>query len=331
MVKNNIAVVGGAGFVGKTLAKHFAKNFNVTIVDVQPCPEELGSSVSYVQCDIRDYQQVAKGLKGAEIVIHTAIVQIPLINEKKQLGYEVNVIGTQNVCKAVEADSRIKGMVLAGTWHTIGERDLKGIVDEEFGFRPDKVEERARLYALSKMAQESIVRYYDEMSNKIYGILRMGTVLGDGMPSATAANIFVEKGLRGESLTPFKQSMYRPMLYVDVNDVCNAYEIFAQKILNGQCSKGGSSLAHIVNVYYPRPITIFELAEIIRKIIVECTNGRVNPEVKVVDKGLPVMFDEDDKNKIKVDIEKARSFLGLARLHSPEETLTEMIKQKTKY
>ena len=35
---------------------------------------------------------------------------------------------------------------------------------------------RARLYALSKMAQEAIVRFYDEMSNKIFGIIRMGTV-----------------------------------------------------------------------------------------------------------------------------------------------------------
>ena len=77
----------------------------------------------------------------------------------------------------------------------------------------------------------------------------MGTVLGDGMPPATAANIFIEKGLRGENFTPFKQSMYRPMLYVDVNDICNAYEIYARKILDDKCIKGGNSLAHIVNVY----------------------------------------------------------------------------------
>ena len=67
---------------------------------------------------------------------------------------------------------------MCGTWHTIGERDLRGTVDEEFGFRPDKVEKRARLYALSKIAQESIVRYFDEMSEKVFGIIRLGTALG---------------------------------------------------------------------------------------------------------------------------------------------------------
>lgn len=286
-MNHNIHIVGGAGFIGKKLAKHFAGDFHVTILDAQPCPEDLKSSVSFVQCDIRDYEQVAKGLDDADLVIHTAIVQIPLINEKKFLGYDVNVIGTQNICKAVETNPRTKGLILAGTWHTIGERDLKGTIDEEFGFRPDKVEERARLYALSKMAQESIVRYYDEMSAKVYGILRMGTVLGDGMPAATAANIFIERGLQGESLTPFEHSMYRPMLYVDIRDVCVAYKLFAEKILNNQCPKNGNSLTHIVNVYYPEPITVLELAETIRKIINRCTNGRVNPELRIVNKGVP--------------------------------------------
>jgi len=50
---------------------------------------------------------------------------------------------------------------------------------------------------LAKIAQESIVRFYDEMSEKVFGIVRMGTVLGEGMPEKTAANIFITNGLRG--------------------------------------------------------------------------------------------------------------------------------------
>jgi len=84
--------------------------------------------------------------------------------------------------------------------HTIGERELRGVIDEEFGFRPDKVEDRARLYALSKIAQESVVRFYDEVSEKIFGIVRMGTVLGMLMPEKTAANLFIENGLKENQL-----------------------------------------------------------------------------------------------------------------------------------
>jgi nucleoside-diphosphate-sugar epimerase len=73
------------------------------------------------------------------------------------------------------------------------------------------------------MAQEATVRFFDEMTSKTFGIIRMGTVLGDDMPVKTAANIFIENGLAGKPLTPFKQSMYRPMLYVDIKDIAKAY------------------------------------------------------------------------------------------------------------
>jgi nucleoside-diphosphate-sugar epimerase len=324
-LKPKIAIVGGSGFIGKSLAEHFSKTFQVEILDIREPLEPLRNGVGYVHCDVTNYQEVVDGLAEVDLVIHTVIVQIPLINEQKSLGYKVNVIGTQNTCSAVENNQRIKGMILAGTWHTIGEKDLKGVINEEFGFRPDKVEDRARLYALSKMAQEAIVRYHDEMSTKIYGVLRMGTVLGEGMPRDTAANIFIERGLRGEPITPFKHSMYRPMLYVDVGDICRAYEAYAFNILNGKLEKSGNSAGHTVNVYYPQPITIFELAEITKRVITKCTNGQLTPKVEILDKGIAPLFEEDDIKRIKVDIDKARSLLGLEKLKSPMESLTEIV------
>lgn len=233
-----IGVVGGSGFIGGSLANYLGRNFKIKILDVIPPRFQLGDNVSFYRCDIRRYDEVERAFKGVNLVIHAAIIQIPRINEAKRLGYEVNVIGTQNVCRAVDSLPNIKGLILTGSWHTIGERELSGVIDETFGFRPDKVEDRARLYALSKIAQESIVRFYDEMSDKVCGIIRMGTVLGEGMPEKTAANIFIERGLRGESITPYKHSMYRPMLYVDINDICKAFEIYAKKFLNQDVKKG---------------------------------------------------------------------------------------------
>jgi len=325
-LKPKIAIVGGAGFVGKSLARHLSKEFEVKILDVKPIPEDLKGFVAHVHCDVRNYQEIANGLNDVSLVIHTAIVQIPLINENKSLGYEVNVIGTQNVCKAVEENPKVKGMILAGSWHTVGERDLKGIIDEEFGFRPDKVEDRARLYALSKIAQESVVRFYDEMSDKIYGIIRMGTVLGEGMPEKTAANIFIEKGLKGEAITPYKHSMHRPMLYANIGDICRAFEAYAKKILDNEIEKSGNSLSHIVNVYHPKPITILELAEIVKESIIECTGGKVRPKIEIVDNGVPPLFTKEDKNRIKVNLKKAKEFLGLEKLKSPRESIREIVK-----
>jgi UDP-glucose 4-epimerase len=329
-LKPKIAVVGGAGFVGKSLARHLSKKFQVKILDVKPIPEDLKRFVTHVHCDVRNYQEIANGLNDVSLVIHTAIVQIPLINENKSLGYQVNIIGTQNVCKAVEENPNVKGMILTGSWHTVGERELKGIIDEEFGFRPDKVEDRARLYALSKIAQESIVRFYDEMSNKIYGIIRMGTILGEGMPEKTAANIFIERGLKGETITPYKHSMHRPMLYANIGDICRAFEAYAKKILDHEIEKSSNSLAHIVNVYYPEPITILELAEIIKESIIECTSGKVKPKIEIVDNHVPLLFTKEDKNRIKVDVNKAKKLLGLEKLKSPRESIREIVKLRVK-
>jgi UDP-glucose 4-epimerase len=321
MKKPTVGIIGGSGFIGFSLAKHLSPAFNVKILDVR---EPKDKSFAFKFCDIRDYEKVKRALVDVNLVIHTAIIQIPLIDENRRLAYEVNLIGTHNVCMAVDKLPNVKGMILAGSWHTIGERELSGVVNEEFGFRPDKVEDRARLYALSKIAQEAIVRFYDEMSDKTYGIIRMGTVLGEGMPEKTAANIFITRGLRNETISPYKHSMYRPMLYVDIEDICKAYEIFVRKIFVDEIKKTGNSLSHIFNIYYPEPITILELAEMVRNAIIKYTNGKVNPKIEVVDQGKPMLFTEEDKSKIKVDITKAKS-LGVEKLTHPRESIEHIV------
>lgn len=322
-MKSKIGIVGGSGYIGSSIARYLLNNFDVRILDVVPPPRDLEGKVEYVFCDIRKREDVEKGLNDLDFVIHTAIIQIPLINEQKRLGYEVNIIGTQNVCETVEKTPSIKGMILASSWHTMGEKELNGVIDEEFGYRPDKVEERAKLYAISKIAQECIVRFYAEMSNKIFVIVRMGTVLGENMPKGTAASIFIERGLRGESITPFKHSMYRPMLYVDINDVCRVYERIILKIIDGELTK-----STIFNVYYPEPITILELAEIIRDTIIKLTNGRIKPNIEIIDQGKPLLFTKDDKDKIKVNITKLLSFLSIGKLISPRESIERIVKGK---
>ena len=120
------------------------------------------------------------------------------------------------------------------------------------------------------------------------------------------------------------------MLYVDIRDICKSYEIYANKILNDELQKSDNSMAHIVNVYYPQPITILQLAEAIRDCIVECTNGSVTPTLEIVDKGLPPIFREEDKSKILVNIAKAKSLLGIDNLRSPRESLMDIISKRAK-
>lgn len=321
-----IAIIGAAGFIGSSLTKHLRKRYKIRVLDLKPPSFSLDKNVDYQCCDIRDIKKLKSALKDVSLVIHTAIIQIPLINQKKKFSYQVNVLGTQNICKIVDETPSIKGMLLTGTWHVIGEKELRGLIDEEFGFRPDKVEDRARLYALSKMAQEAIVRFYDEMSDKVFGIIRMGTVLGQGMPEKTAASIFMKQAFNGGPITPYKHSMYRPMLYVDTNDICKAFENYVSKILKtARKKKGGNSLSHIVNVYCPKPITILELAQTIKDSVIYHTKGKIKPKITVVDEGKPLLFTKNDKNHIKVNINKAKQFLGLKSPKSPKKSIEKQV------
>jgi UDP-glucose 4-epimerase len=324
--KPKVAITGGSGYVGHSVAVSLRKMFDVRVLDVAE-PRQTVKDIEYVHCDVTRPDDVKKGLKNANLVIHAAIVQIPLINRRHRLAYEVNVMGTQNVCQVVRDNPSTKGMILPGSWHALGERGLRGIIDEEFGFRPDKVEERARLYVISKIAQESIVRFYDEMSEKVFGVIRMGTVLGESMPSETAANIFIENALKGEPITPYKHTMNRPMLYVDISDICRAFEQFATKILDGKIEKGSNSLTHIVNVYYPEPITILQLARIVQNAVIEHAPERC-PRIEVTDTGQESLFKENDKDQIKPDITRAIRLLELSSLKSPQESIRRIIRDR---
>jgi len=321
-----VAITGGSGYIGSALGEALIGQFDVRILDTKISRLR---EAEFVQCDIRNYAEVEKGVSDVDLVIHAAIVQIPQINENKRLGYEVNILGTHNVCEAVQNSQRCKGLLLVSTWHTMGEIGITGVVDERFGLRPDMVEERARAYSLSKMGQEAIVRLHDESSReKIYGVVRIGTTLGEGMPEKTAANIFINKAIKGEALTPYEHSMYRPMLYVDVGDVCRAFKSYASKILEKKIVPAGNSLEHIANVYHPDAITILELAQFVRQAVENCSDGKIVPTINVVRTGEPMLFTSGSKKLIKIDINKSKELLEMGTLTDPRETIARIVRNR---
>lgn len=321
-MKHRVAVVGGAGYIGSAIAVRLERMCDVTIVDNRSPPSALvAKGIDHKSCDIVDYDQTREALGGVEFVIHTAIVQIPMINEQKQLGYQVNIVGTQNVCRAVDEIESIKGMILVGSWHVFGEHGMSGVVDEEFGFRPDHVDERARLYALCKVGQEAITRIYAAMSDKVYAVIRVGTVLGEGMPEKTAARIFITRGVNGQSLTPFKHDMHRPMLYVDIDDVCRMCEIYVSRVLEGNLD----SLPRMVNLFWPEPITIIDLAKEVRDSVLRLSNGTIRPEIEVIDRGLPTPHTPEARERIKADVTRALGLLGSASLTRPSQAIDRIV------
>jgi UDP-glucose 4-epimerase len=144
------------------------------------------------------------------------------------------------------------------------------------------------------------------------------------MPELTAASIFIRNALSGKPLTPYKHSMYRPMLFVDIEDVCKAYEVVVGRVLEGSLR----GVNNVFNVVYPEPVTVIELAEYIKQIVYEETGGRINPVIEIVDKGLPSAFTPEDKHRFQVKIDRVRDVLGLNRLKNPIESLKVLINER---
>src|SRR3989475_5424983 len=274
MSRERVAIFGGAGYVGSAVSHFMKEEFEVAVAAIRP-PKPL-EGIEFIDCDVRDFGQVKRALSGAAAVLYFSVIQIPQINTQRRLGYEVNVLGLQNVCEAALQTPSTKGVLHSGTWHIFGERGLSGIIDESFGFRPDKVEERARVYTLCKIVQECVVRLYDEIgasAGKKYGVIRMGTVLAENMSEETAAALFVKNGLNGKPLTPYKSSMHRPMLYVDIIDICRSCSSFVRNLLKDEGSRREVGIPRIVNLVWPEPITVLELANHVKDAIREKTSG----------------------------------------------------------
>lgn len=323
----DVAIIG-SGFVGSSIAQFLKNSLSVKTFDILPQSTVLkDSNIPHELIDITDFDSLKK-IGNPRVIIHSAIIQIPKINEDKNLGYNVNVLGTQNICEIVSQNPSIKGMILISSWHTYGEQKLKGILQENIGYRPDMVEDRARLYALSKTIQECLVRFYDEKtSEKIFGALKIGTVLGEGMPKGTAANLFIEKAISGEKLTPFKHSMNRPMLYASITDICKAIKSFVNLIIKNKKSSE-NSIEHIMNIAYPHPISVLDLAHIVSDSVNRHTNGKIKPKISIVDQGIAEIGSATDKDNIELDVSKIQQILNLEKLMSPQEQIDILIKKK---
>jgi nucleoside-diphosphate-sugar epimerase len=327
----DVAIIG-AGFIGSALAKHLSSQYDVITFDINPTPPLLKhtKTIEHRVCDIRNYNETKEKIGKPKVVVHTAIVQIPAINQMKNQAYDVNVLGTQNICKLVKETEGILGLILCGSWHVFGEREYGTKVDVSFGYRPDKVEERARLYVISKMIQEGIVRFYNSMiTEKTYAIIRLGTVLGENMPEKTAANIFITNGLQGKPITPFKHTMHRPMLYVAIDDVYNVFQLYIDKLIKGHVSTEPRD-TDIYNLFHPEPITILELAHMVKEAITKCTEGKTIPKIEIIDKGLPTLFNANEKETLNVDIRKTMNFFGIKKLKSPKEAICEIVEKRRK-
>ena len=197
-----ILITGGAGFIGRALARHFAAaGREVLAFDAAPPATAAGAGwpagVSYVRGDIRDRAAVRAAVErsGAhDPIVHLAGLLTAGCDREPELGMAVNVGGSFHLLDAARACGR-RRVVLASTIGVYG-RGLPQPIAESMATEPDG------WYGYTKRCAEELGLLYARRHGIDFRAARLAAVTGPFRQAAGSASLFTslipERAARGE-------------------------------------------------------------------------------------------------------------------------------------
>jgi|SRR3954469_12406764 NAD+ dependent glucose-6-phosphate dehydrogenase len=173
MSSSRILLTGGAGVIGKILARDLIADYEVVVLDEQEgFVDEVG--VHYVRGSVADPAHVGQAIAGCDYVIHLARAK----PQDWDHLLEVDITGTRTVFMAA-ADGGLRRIIYASSNQvTAGyERDrlhgaTPGLPEGDLFCRPRPINE----YAVAKLYGEALARYIVETTETSVSCLRIGTV-----------------------------------------------------------------------------------------------------------------------------------------------------------
>ncbi len=217
----NVLVTGGAGFLGRHVAREFAaQGHAVTIFDQAAADLDCDS----VMGDLVDPGQVRAAVAGHHVVAHVgAIGDVYLAGEQPALAASVNVTGSANVAEAALAEGA--RVVYASTWEVYGEPEYEPI-DEDHPTNPDHP------YNITKLAGEQILLAAGQLRGLPVVSLRLGTAYGSGLRPNSVFRIFIDKARAGEPIT-IQGDGSQGRQFTHAADISRAFVMAAESTVSG--------------------------------------------------------------------------------------------------
>lgn len=156
MINKKIAVLGGSGFIGRSLCEYLLKKNQVLNIDLKKIKDLKGIKNKIL--NINDEKQLTKVLKGFDYVFHFAGISDlnKALNNPKETAFN-NILGTIAVLNACKKN-RIKKIIYSSSLYSF---------TEEGGF-----------YKCSKLSAEFFIYEYFKSYNLKFTILRFGSIYG---------------------------------------------------------------------------------------------------------------------------------------------------------
>lgn len=245
-----IVITGGAGFIGSHLAREFAADHAVTVLD-SLCAgrrDALPDGATFHQGDIRDEQTVTEVSADADIIFHEAArVSVAESVENPQETHAVNTTGTLNVLEAARrADARV---VLASSAAMYGQPETVPLTEAA-------PKTPTSNYGLHKLTADHYARLYTDLYDLETVALRYFNVYGPGQQGGDYAGVievFLEQALRDDPITVHGDGT-QTRDFVHVADVVDANRRAAVTDHVGEAYNVGTGTT----------VSIVDLAEIIK-------------------------------------------------------------------
>ncbi len=269
---SRVLITGGAGLVGSHIADRLAdENVDeVVVLDnmVRGRIENLAYAkanlrkLTVIEGDITDTETVRHAMKGINYVFHQAALRITQCAEEPRLAMDSLIGGSFNILEAA-VDAGVQKVVAASSASVYGEPSYVPM-DESHPFN------NRTLYGACKVADEQILRSFNDMYGLPYVALRYFNVYG---PRMDAFGVYTEVMIRWlhrlqQGLPPviFGDGM-QTMDFVYITDIAEANVLAMMSDANDQAFNVASgtetSLRHLSQLLcmaagYPEMEPIFE-------------------------------------------------------------------------
>ena len=221
LTADRVLVTGGAGFIGSFVAERFARDgFEVRILDdlSSGSRANLRPGWRLLEADVGDAAAVDAAVAGCRAVVHlAAFTSVPESFERFEACYRINVRGTFHVLEAC-ARHAIPKLAFASSSAVYAERPDAPKTEADC---PEPISP----YAVSKLEGEHLLDAFGAARGLASVALRFFNVYGPRQPAdsdyAAAVPIFLQRGLRGETLTVYGDG-HQTRDFVFVEDVADA-------------------------------------------------------------------------------------------------------------
>ncbi|MFC7176953.1 NAD-dependent epimerase/dehydratase family protein [Halosegnis marinus] len=255
----HVAITGAAGFIGSRVVGQLRRDhpdWELTAIDnfyLGDVREVGDTTVEHV--DIRHRDQLTDALDGADAVLHLAAISgVDDCDDKPDLAYEVNVVGTNNVAYFCERTGA--GLAFPFSMAVIGD-------PTDFPITTDMARDPLNWYGETKVLGERAVETMADgsfpavqfMISNLYGEHAVGD---RAVSKGTVINFFVNRALAGEPLTVYEPGT-QARNFVHVRDVADAFCRAAERLVARRAAgETGSEAYEVASDEDPGVMTVAE-------------------------------------------------------------------------